>query len=107
MMYPRNFSTRMASGVFEKNSSHSRLGPLNLRHRTPASEVASALEQAKITPSLQQVTRIPNNPVDLDAATGKKVLKLMERLDDHDDIQTVSANFNIPAEAMAEIGGQD
>ncbi len=28
---------------------------------------------------------------------GRKVLKLMERLDDHDDVQNVSANFNIPA----------
>ncbi len=69
------------------------------------SDVAAALEAAGIKPELQQVTRIPNNNVDLDAATGKKVLKLMERLDDHDDIQNVSANFNIPAEALAEIGG--
>ncbi|NIL98228.1 MAG: YebC/PmpR family DNA-binding transcriptional regulator, partial [Planctomycetales bacterium] len=68
-------------------------------------DVAAALEAAGIKPELQQVTRIPNNNVDLDAATGKKVLKLMERLDDHDDIQNVSANFNIPAEALAEIGG--
>jgi hypothetical protein len=28
----------------------------------------------------------------------------MERLDDHDDVQSVSANFNIPDEVMAEIG---
>ena len=28
----------------------------------------------------------------------------MERLDDHDDVQNVSANFNIPDEVMAEIG---
>ncbi|MGB6044663.1 MAG: YebC/PmpR family DNA-binding transcriptional regulator [Pirellulales bacterium] len=70
-------------------------------------DVASALEQAKIEPGLQQVTRIPNNTVELDASTGKKVLKLMERLDDHDDIQSVAANFDIPDEAMAEIDGDD
>jgi hypothetical protein len=28
----------------------------------------------------------------------------MEALDDHDDVQNVSANFNIPEEAMAELG---
>jgi len=28
----------------------------------------------------------------------------MERLDDHDDVQNVSANFNIPDEVMSEIG---
>jgi len=38
-----------------------------------------------------------------DAETGRKVLKLMEQLDDHDDVQNVSSNFNIPDEAMAEI----
>ena len=41
----------------------------------------------------------------LDAETARKVLKLMEKLDDHDDVQSVSANFNIPDEAMAEIAG--
>jgi hypothetical protein len=28
----------------------------------------------------------------------------MQKLDDHDDVQSVSSNFNIPDEAMAEIG---
>ena len=40
---------------------------------------------------------------DLDAGTAPTVLKLMEALDDHDDVQNVSANFNIPDEAMAQI----
>ena len=52
----------------------------------------------------KQITRIPNNTVDLDVETSRKVLKLMEELDDHADVQNVSANFNIPDEAMAEIG---
>jgi YebC/PmpR family DNA-binding regulatory protein len=69
------------------------------------SDLVDALSKAGIEPELQQVARVPNNTVDLDAAMGKKVLKLMERLDDHDDIQNVSANFNIPEEAMAEIAG--
>jgi transcriptional/translational regulatory protein YebC/TACO1 len=47
---------------------------------------------------------VPQSTIDLDAATARKVLKLMERLDDHDDVQSVSANFNIPDEVMAEIG---
>ncbi len=40
---------------------------------------------------------------DLDANTARKALKLMERLDDHDDVQSVASNFNIPDEVMAEI----
>ena len=68
------------------------------------SNVVEALESAGIEPDLQQVTRIPSTTVDLDAPTAKKVLRLMENLDDHDDVQSVAANFNIPDEVMADIG---
>lgn len=67
--------------------------------------VRQALEDAKIEPELKEITRIPKNTVDLDADAAEKVLKLMERLDDHDDVQNVSANFNIPDEVMARIEG--
>ncbi len=63
--------------------------------------MAEALEKAAIEPDLQQLTRIPSTTVDLDAATAKKVLRLMESLDDHDDVQSVSANFNIPETVLA------
>jgi YebC/PmpR family DNA-binding regulatory protein len=66
--------------------------------------VADALGNRGIEPEMSQIARLPKSTVDLDAETGRKVLKLMERLDDHDDVQNVSANFNIPQEAMAEIG---
>ena len=49
--------------------------------------------------------RIPTSYVDLDAQTAPKVLALMERLDDHDDVQSVASNFNIPQEALANSGG--
>lgn len=67
--------------------------------------VNEALAAAGIKPDMAQVTRIPKSTVDLDADTGRTVLKLMEALDDHDDVQDVSANFNIPDEAMAQIRG--
>ena len=34
----------------------------------------------------------------------RRVLKLIERLDDHDDVQSVSSNFNIPDAVMAQMG---
>ena len=68
-------------------------------------EVGTALAAKGIEPEVSQITRIPNSTIDLDAETARKVLKLMEKLDDHDDVQNVSANFNIPQEAMAEIQG--
>jgi YebC/PmpR family DNA-binding regulatory protein len=67
------------------------------------SAVAEALQAAALEPEAKQVTRVPTNTVNLDVETARKVLKLMESLDDHDDVQNVSANFNIPDEAMAAI----
>jgi YebC/PmpR family DNA-binding regulatory protein len=67
--------------------------------------VGDALEAAGVTVESKQLTSIAKSTVDLDADTARKVLKLMETLDDHDDVQSVSANFNIPDETMAEIGG--
>ncbi|MCP4189576.1 MAG: YebC/PmpR family DNA-binding transcriptional regulator [Planctomycetaceae bacterium] len=66
-------------------------------------DLLAALENAQIEPTVKQLTRIPSSTVDLDANTGRKVLRLMELLDDHDDVQNVSANFNIPDEVMAEL----
>ncbi|HEX3727173.1 MAG TPA: YebC/PmpR family DNA-binding transcriptional regulator, partial [Pirellulales bacterium] len=68
-------------------------------------EVGTALSEKGISPDMNEITRIPNSTIDLDAETGRSVLKLMEKLDDHDDVQNVSANFNIPQEALAEIQG--
>ncbi len=67
--------------------------------------VKEALAAAGVEPEVAELSLIPKNTVDIeDAETARKVLKLMERLDDHDDVQSVSANFNIPDSIMAEIG---
>jgi YebC/PmpR family DNA-binding regulatory protein len=67
------------------------------------STVCDAVDAAGLTTEMRKITRIPKDTVDLDADTARSVLKLMEALDDHDDVQSVAANFNIPDEAMAEI----
>ena len=67
------------------------------------SGVCDAIEKAGLKPELSEIARIPKDTVELDADTGRSVLKLMELLDDHDDVQKVASNFNIPDEAMAEI----
>ena len=71
------------------------------------SEVSKALDEAQLKTEVREITRIPKDTVDLDAAAARKVLKLMDQLDDHDDVQNVSANFNIPEDAMAEIGSDE
>ncbi|MCL4200864.1 MAG: YebC/PmpR family DNA-binding transcriptional regulator [Pirellulaceae bacterium] len=67
------------------------------------SQVAEALEAAGLTPEAKEITRIPQNTVALNADDARKVLKLVEALDDHDDVQNVSANFDISDEVMAEL----
>lgn len=65
--------------------------------------VQEALEKAEIATEVAEINRVPNDTVDLDVDAARQVLKLMDALDDHDDVQNVSANFNIPDEAMAEL----
>jgi YebC/PmpR family DNA-binding regulatory protein len=65
--------------------------------------VVDALAAAELNPETKEVTRIPNNTVELDAAAASKVFKLLEALDDHDDVQNVSANFSVNDAAMAEL----
>jgi len=66
--------------------------------------VQEALQAANIETELAELNRLPNDTVDLDADTARKVLKLVDQLDEHDDVQSVAANFNIPEETMAELG---
>jgi transcriptional/translational regulatory protein YebC/TACO1 len=67
--------------------------------------VVDALGKAGLAPESNEIVRIPTNTVDVeDVETARKVLDLVERLDDHDDVQSVAANFNIPEAALAELG---
>jgi YebC/PmpR family DNA-binding regulatory protein len=67
--------------------------------------VVDAIQAAGLAVESNEIVRIPTNSVDVeDVETARKVLSLMERLDDHDDVQSVSANFSIPDEAMAQLG---
>ncbi len=70
------------------------------------SDVLTALETAEIPRLSQSVTRVPQNTVDLEVEGARQVLRLIEALDDHDDVQNVSANFNISDEAMAVLSAE-
>jgi len=62
--------------------------------------VRDALNAAEITITHAEVTRIPGTTVELNEDVARKVLKLMDILDDHDDVQNVSANFDISDEII-------
>lgn len=70
------------------------------------SAVGEALETAGIKPESADVARVPQNTVDLGVDDGKRMLELLEALEEQDDIQNVIANFNIPEELLAEVAGE-
>jgi YebC/PmpR family DNA-binding regulatory protein len=63
-------------------------------------KVKDRLEQEKIAIASAQITMVPKNTVDVDEKNVEQILKLTEELEDHDDVQSVAANFNIPTELM-------
>jgi YebC/PmpR family DNA-binding regulatory protein len=65
--------------------------------------VSDAVDSAGLKAEVRHITRIPKDTIDLDSESARAVLKLMDTLDDHDDVQNVAANFNIPEEAMSAI----
>ena len=68
--------------------------------------VMAALEAAGIPTESAELARIAGNTVELDADAARSVLKLMDALEDHDDIQNVFANFNISDTVMAELAAE-
>ena len=66
-------------------------------------DVRMALEKSDIICEVSELSRVPSNTVDLNAQSGRKMLRLLEFLDEHEDVQNVFANFNIPESAMAEM----
>jgi YebC/PmpR family DNA-binding regulatory protein len=62
--------------------------------------VRQALESSKIATVEAKLGQIPANYVALDEGKAKSMMRLLEMLDDHDDVQNVWSNFDIPAEMV-------
>ncbi|HEY3425533.1 MAG TPA: YebC/PmpR family DNA-binding transcriptional regulator [Negativicutes bacterium] len=63
-------------------------------------QVQEALEKNKIQTSVAQVTMIPETTVSLTGDDAVKMLKLVDALEEHDDVQEVYGNFDIPEDIM-------
>ncbi|UGY19665.1 YebC/PmpR family DNA-binding transcriptional regulator [Bradyrhizobium septentrionale] len=68
-------------------------------------EVAKALEAKFGEPRKAALTWKPQNTVAVDDETGEKLLKLMDLLNEHDDVQNVFANFEVSDALIAKMGG--
>ena len=65
--------------------------------------VREAFESAAMEMLSAEISMIPTNTVRVDAETGRKLVKLMDVLDENDDVQKVHANFDLPDELLAEL----
>ena len=66
-------------------------------------DVTDALGAADVEFATAEVSLVPNSVVPLEGKNAAKFLKLLEALEDHDDVQTVFANFDIPTSVMEEL----
>ena len=64
--------------------------------------IVETLKAKGIEPESAEVSMIPQNTVKVEGKNAQQVLKLMEALDDHDDVQHVYANFDMEESEMAE-----
>ena len=67
--------------------------------------VLEAVKKAGITPASSSVAMIPQNYIKLEGAQAAQMIRLVEALEDHDDVQNVHANFDIDQKVLEEVAG--
>ena len=68
-------------------------------------KVRQALDGAGVAVDSAESTMIAKQTVELDSAKARQALRLVEMLEDLDDVQRVTANFDIPEDVFAEVAG--
>jgi YebC/PmpR family DNA-binding regulatory protein len=66
-------------------------------------KVKDALEKAAVKLASAEVTMIPENTVAISGKHAEQMVRLLEALDDHDDVQNVSSNMDIAAEELERL----
>jgi len=67
-------------------------------------ELKKTLQDREIPTEVTEISMVPQSTIAVnDERTAKKIISLMEAFDDHDDVQNVYANFDIPDEIVARI----
>jgi SAM-dependent methyltransferase len=80
------------------------LTSVHLQRHHPREEIAAALDAAGLAYDSADATMQPTSTVPLGSAEdAKKVLRLLDALDEHDDVQAVHANFDIPDDVLQAV----
>jgi YebC/PmpR family DNA-binding regulatory protein len=70
------------------------------------SAVRAAVEAAGFTVESAELTMVPKTTVEVgDESDAKKILRLIDQLEDNDDVQDVYANFDIPEQVLEAVAG--
>jgi len=64
-----------------------------------------AVKKAGITPTSSSVTMVPQNYIKLEGTQAAQMIRLVEALEDNDDVQNVHANFDIDQKVLEEVLG--
>jgi YebC/PmpR family DNA-binding regulatory protein len=67
-------------------------------------KIKEALESSGIPVSLAEITMLPTTYITLDETSAGQMLRLVEVLEDNDDIQNVYTNIDIPEEVVSKVG---
>jgi YebC/PmpR family DNA-binding regulatory protein len=67
--------------------------------------VLEAVKKAGIAPASASVAMIPQNYIKLEGAAASQMIRLMEALEEHDDVQNVHSNFDIDQKLLEEVAG--
>ena len=67
----------------------------------------TALQEAGIDYDSADVAFVPNLKVEVDAETARKVFRLIDALEDSDDVQNIYSNFDLSPEVQAELEAED
>jgi transcriptional/translational regulatory protein YebC/TACO1 len=67
--------------------------------------VLEAVKKAGIEPASSSVTMIPQNYIKLEGPAANTMIRLLEALEEHDDVQNVHANFDIDQKLLEEVAG--
>jgi len=67
-------------------------------------KVKNALDKNSIKYTLAEITMVPQNTIRIEGKEAEQTLRLVEMLEDSDDVQKVYANFDIPDDVLEKIG---
>jgi len=69
-------------------------------------QVSAALSQARIPTDVAEVTRVSGSSVELGLDDARRVLALMNALEEHEDVQSVTSNYSISDDILETVSAE-